>query len=102
MVPGQFGFRDRGLFLDPPIYAIVARGGVSIHFGKGDTDIIHTNEFIRCGSMEAWILVTGIDALYEEFVSRGLDVPYEPTRRVYERTEIEITDCDGHKLVFGE
>ena len=37
-----------------------------------------------------------------ELVGRGLEVPYPPTKRVYDRTEIEVTDCDGHKLVFGE
>lgn len=88
--------------MDPPFYAIVSRGDILIHFGLGDSDRVHTNESIRCGSTEAWVLVNGIQDLYEELIGRGVEVPYPPTRRVYERTEIEITDCDGHKLVFGE
>jgi hypothetical protein len=98
----NLGFQILGYFLDPPVYSIVSRGGVYIHFGKGDTDQIHTNQSIRKGSMEAWVDVTNIQALYDEFAGRGLDVPYPPCERVYGRTEIEITDRDGHKLVFGE
>jgi uncharacterized glyoxalase superfamily protein PhnB len=98
----NLGFEIMGYFLDPPVYCIVSRGDVNIHFGKGDSTEVYTNESIRKGSMEAWVLVTDIQALYDELVSKGVDVPYPPCKRVYDRTEIEITDCDGHKLVFGE
>ena len=98
----NLGFQILGYFLDPPVYSIVRRGNVEIHFGKGDTDATVNNESIRCGSMEAYVFIDGVQALYDEFVAAGLNVPYPPTQRVYERTEIEITDCDGHKLVFGE
>ena len=98
----KLGFECLGTWQEPPVYAIVSRGGVCIHFGRTDSATVHTNESIRRGSMEAWVRVTGIQALYEEFISRGVEVPYPPTERIYDRTEIEITDCDGHKLVFGE
>ena len=52
--------------------------------------------------MEAYLFVDGIQELYEEFVGQGLDIPYPPTSRMYNCTEIEVVDCDGHKLVFGE
>jgi len=98
----KLGFEILEYFLDPPIYAIVRRGGVEIHFGKGDSDATVNNESIRCGSMEAYVFVEDVQLLYGEFVAAGLELPYSPTKRVYDRTEIEITDCDGHKLVFGE
>lgn len=99
----NLGFEIHGYFFEePPVYAIVSRGGVCIHFGRTDSATVHTNGSIRRGSMEAWVRVTGIQGLYEEFTAKGVAVPYPPTRRIYDRTEIEITDCDGHKLVFGE
>ena len=98
----NLGFQIFGYFLDPPIYAIVRRGDVEIHFGKGDSDVTASNVTIREGSMEAYVFVTGIQDLYQQFLAAGIDVPYPPTERVYDRTEIEITDLDGHKIVFGE
>jgi uncharacterized glyoxalase superfamily protein PhnB len=98
----KLGFEILGYFFEePPVYAIVSRGGVCIHFGRGDSQTVHTNGSIRAGSMEAWIEVTDVQALYDELLARGVDVPYPPTKRIYDRTEIEVTDCDGHKLVFG-
>lgn len=98
----NLGFEILGYFLEPPVYAIVRRGNVEIHFGKGDTDRINSNVDIREGSMEAYVFVEGVQSLYDEFVRRGLHVPYAPTQRVYGCIEIEITDLDGHKLIFGE
>jgi uncharacterized glyoxalase superfamily protein PhnB len=98
----KLGFEILGYFLDPPVYSIVRRGGVELHFGKSNSGVTASNVSIRKGSMEAYVFVTDVDGLYEELIAAGIEVPYPPTRRVYDRTEIEITDCDGHKLVFGE
>lgn len=99
----NLGFEILGYFFgEPPVYCIVRRGNVEIHFGKGDTDATINNESIRCGSMEAYVAIEGVQALYDELISKGVEVPYPPTKRIYECTEIEITDCDGHKLIFGE
>jgi hypothetical protein len=99
----NLGFEILGYFFDePPVYCIIRRGNVEIHFGKGDSDKTLSNVQIREGSMEAYVMVEGVRPLYDEFVAKGVDVPYPPAKRMYNCTEIEITDCDGHKLVFGE
>ncbi|MEO6655059.1 MAG: VOC family protein [Pyrinomonadaceae bacterium] len=98
----NLGFELLGYFWDPPVYAIVNRGGVKIHFGKSDSDATTTNVSIRKESMDAYVLVSNVQALYDECIAKGVKVPYPPTKRVYDRTEIEVTDCDGHTLVFGE
>ncbi|MEQ1921673.1 MAG: VOC family protein [Pyrinomonadaceae bacterium] len=99
----NLGFEILGYFFEePPVYCIVRRGNVEIHFGRGDTDATVNNENIRCGSMEAYVFVADVQALYDELIAAGVEVPYPPTKRVYNCTEIEITDCDGHKLIFGE
>src|SRR3982750_4683281 len=74
----NLGFQILGYFLDPPVYAIVRRGSVEIHFGKGDSEQTVSNVDIRKGSMEAYVFVEGIESLYEEFRSAGLDLPYLP------------------------
>jgi len=52
----NLGFEILGYFLDPPVYAMVRRHSVEIHFGKGDTDTTVNNESIRCGSMRRMFL----------------------------------------------
>ena len=99
----NLGFEILGYFFaEPPVYCIVDRDGVKIHFGRGDSEKTFSNTDIRQMSMDAYILVSDVVGLYDELRSRGVEVPYPPTERVYGRTEIEVTDCDGHKLIFGE
>ena len=97
------GFEILGYFFEePPVYAIIRRDNVELHIGRSDTEATVSNTQVRKMSMEAYVFVDDVQALYEEFKSRGIEMPYPPTKRIYERTEIEVTDCDGHKLIFGE
>ncbi len=99
----NLGFEILGYFFgEPPVYSIVRRGNVEIHFGRGDSDKTISNTQIRSVSMEAYVFIEGVQELYDELIAKGVNVPYPPTKREYNCTEIEITDCDGHKLVFGE
>jgi len=99
----NLGFEILGYFFgEPPVYCITRRGNVEIHFGRGDSEKTVSNTQVREISMEAYVFIEGVHALYEELVAKGVEVPYPPTTREYNCTEIEITDCDGHKLVFGE
>jgi len=97
------GFELMGYFLDPPVFAIVRRGGVEIHFGKSLTGETLANESIRPGmGADAYIFVSDVVALFDRLKANGANIADGPTERPYRRTEIEIIDCDGHKLVFGE
>lgn len=99
----NLGFEILGYFYgEPPVYCIVRRDNVELHFGRGDSEKTVSNTQVRAVSMEAYVFIHGVHALYDEFVAKGVDVPYPPTKREYNCTEIEITDCDGHKLIFGE
>src|SRR3954471_6826995 len=99
----KLGFEILGYFFsEPPVYSIVQRGGVLIHFGRADAEQTFSNTSIRQMSMDAYVLISDVVGLYDDLRSRGVDMPYPPTERVYGRTEIEVTDCDGHKLIFGE
>jgi catechol 2,3-dioxygenase-like lactoylglutathione lyase family enzyme len=99
----KLGFELLGYFLDPPVYAMVRRDSAEIHFGKADGDHIQINESVRKGmGTDAYIFVTDVNALYEEFHDKGVEVIDGPVKRIYDCTEITVKDCNGFRLVFGE
>ena len=82
---------------------MVRRDSAEIHFGKADSETIQLNEAIRKGlGSDVYIFVTDVNALFEEFRSRDVEILEGPVRREYECTEITVKDCNGFKLVFGE
>lgn len=96
------GFGIRGCFLDPPIYAIVRRDSVEIHFGKADPGIATSpNIERREGSIDAYIWVNDLDPLYAEFRGRGAKVVEPPTTQIYECYEMVVEDGFGFRLAFG-
>jgi catechol 2,3-dioxygenase-like lactoylglutathione lyase family enzyme len=98
----ELGFAILGYFADPPVFAMVARDGVEIHFGKADGDHVQVNESVRRGlGTDAYIWVTDIDALFQEMSARDVEILEGPVKRIYECTEVVIRDCNGFQLVFA-
>jgi catechol 2,3-dioxygenase-like lactoylglutathione lyase family enzyme len=99
----KLGFELLGYFADPPVYAMVRRDSAEIHFGKADSGSVQMNEMVRRGlGTDAYIFVTDVNALYNEFVERGVEIIEGPIKRIYECIEITVKDCNGFQLVFGE
>lgn len=99
----KLGFEILGYFHDPPVFAMVRRGMAEIHLGKADGMEIRLNESLRKGlATDAYIWVSDINALYHEFLDRGVEIVEGPSRRVYDCVEITINDCNGFQIVFGE
>jgi len=98
------GFKILGYFLDPPVFAMVARDDVELHFGKADDGCqVKVNEAVRKGlGTDAYIFVSDIQRLHQEFHLRNANIVEGPIRREYGCTEITIKDCNGFQLVFGE
>lgn len=98
------GFTILGYFLDPPVFAMVARDGVEMHFGKADAGAtLRMNETMRKGlGNDVYIFVDDVNALYEELRARNVEIIEGPVKRVYDCVEITIRDCNGFQLVFGE
>jgi len=96
------GFCIRGYFLDPPIYAIVARDSVEIHFGKADTGLASSpNIQRREGSIDAYIWVNDLDPLHAELKGRGAKIVEPPTTQVYKCYEMVVEDRFSFRLAFG-
>jgi len=97
------GFSILGYFLDPPVYAMVRRDEVEIHFGKSDAGDIHTNQSLRKGlGTDVYIIVSDIEALHDALAAAGANIVQPLVKRVYGSIEFEILDCDGHKITFGD
>lgn len=97
------GFKLLGYFADPPVYAMLARDEVEMHFGKADgrpTDETSVN-YRRVG-FDAYIWVNDIHELFEELTASGADIVEGPVERIYESTEVVIKDCNGFTIVFGD
>jgi uncharacterized glyoxalase superfamily protein PhnB len=97
-----FGFKILGYFADPPVFAMVGRGGVEIHFGKADAEPQRSNLELRKISSDAYVWVDDVEALFQEFSTSGADIIEGPTRRIYDCVEMEVRDCNGFKLVFSQ
>jgi len=100
----KMGFKILGFFAEPPVFAMIARDEVELHFGKIDDGAeMQFNEKVRKGlGSDVYIFVDDVHALYDEFRSRGAEITEGPIKRIYNCTEITVKDCNGFQLVFGE
>ena len=96
-----FGFDILGYFAEPPVYSMVARDGVEIHFGKADTAGT-SNASVRSGSFDVYIWVTDLEAIFEELTASGADILEGPVKRIYKSTEVVVRDCNGFVLTFAD
>ena len=99
----ELGFKILGYFADPPVYAMVERDEVEIHFGKADEGAaVHVNETLRRGlGNDLYIWVSDIDALFDELSAKNVEIVEGPVKRIYESVEVVVKDCNGFQLVFA-
>ena len=97
------GFELLGYFLDPPVFAMVARDGIEIHLGKQDEgQTALPNSSFRGVGLDAYIWTNDIHALAAELKERGADIIEGPVTRVYGSTELVIRDCNGYRIAFAD
>ena len=97
------GFKILGYFLDPPVFAMVARDVAEIHFGKADDGATPSPNFTRRRGLgtDAYIWVNNLDALHAELQERGAKIIEGPVQRVYNCYELTVEDLNGFRLVFS-
>jgi catechol 2,3-dioxygenase-like lactoylglutathione lyase family enzyme len=96
------GFTILGYFAEPPVYAMVARDDVEMHFGKADGEPQPSSVDLRRVGFDAYIWVSDIRGLYDELEAAGAEVIEGPVERIYGSTEVVIRDCNGFTLIFGD
>jgi len=84
----------------PPVFGIVRRDQVRVHFNRADRPATGTRR--AEGGLDAYFHVTGVDALAAELRSRGAEIIDGPEDRVYQQREVVVKDCNGLILAFGE
>lgn len=84
----------------PPVFGIVWRDQVQVFFNRADQPEVRTGR--AKGACDAYLRVTGIDALAKEFRTRGANIVDGPEDQVYGQREIMVVDCNGLVLGFGE
>lgn len=97
------GFRILGYFQDPPVFAMVARDAVEIHFGKADDGARASPNVLRRRGLglDAYIWVNDLDALHAELKGRGAKIIEAPAVRVYKCYEMVVEDNFGFHLCFS-
>ncbi len=96
------GFKILGYWLDPPVFAIVARDDVEIQFGKSDNAALPSPNIVRRkSSLDAYIWVNDVDALYAELQGRAAKILEPPAMRVYKCYELLVEDNFGFRLCFS-
>lgn len=83
-----------------PVFAIVSRDQVQVFFNRADQPDVRRSR--AEGAYDAYLRVTGIDALAEELRTRGADILDGPEDRTYGQRELVVKDCNGLILAFGE
>ena len=98
-----FGFKILGYFLDPPVFAMVARDAAEIHFGKADSGAAPSPNVARRRGIgiDAYIWTNELNALHAELKDRGAKILEGPVHRVYNCLELVVEDLNGFRLVFA-
>jgi uncharacterized glyoxalase superfamily protein PhnB len=96
----KLGFECMGTWLDPPVYAIVARDEQVIHFRCAEPPTANPNKY-RDELLDAYLSVEDADALYAEYAAQGVDFTRGLANMPWQSREFVVKDCDGRLLAFG-
>lgn len=91
----KLGFTCTFKWDDPPTYAVLKRGGVSVHLALHEEVMIAKN-------VRAYTFCHNVEAVYKEFQEQGVSF-HEPLSKMdYGMQEFSLKDLDGHILAFGQ
>ena len=96
----RLGFSLIALAGAPPVYAMVERDGIQIHFTVSDGEKININKELRLTAYDIILWIPDIHAFYNEVRQQGLHITEEIVRRSYGNMEFVIEDIDGHRILI--
>ena len=94
----MLGFETGGVWGEPPCFAIVGRGTITLFLDQVPDDMPVPNNH----GWAAYLYVTDVDGLAAEFSAKGVDITRGPEDAPYGCREIDILDPDGHLIGFGQ
>ena len=96
----KLGFECLGTWMDPPVYAIVARDRHAIHFRCAEPPTANPDKYPE-ELLDAYLYVDDADALYAEYAAKGVEFVRELGNMPWNSREFVVKDCDGRLLAFG-
>jgi len=96
----KLGFQCLSTWMDPPVYAIVARDEQAIHFRCAEPPTANPDKYAD-ELLDAYLAVEDPDALYAEYAARGVEFTRELGNTPWHSREFVVKDCDGRLLAFG-
>ena len=100
----RLGFRYERFWNDPPSFCMVYRRGVVIMLAQLEEPGLKRPNRLADPEGSAWdayFWVDDADALYAEYLSRGVNIVRGLCDQVYGCRDFEIEDLDGYRLCFG-
>lgn len=94
------GFACVGTWQDPPVYAIVVRDQQHIHFRCAPPPTPNPDKYAD-ELLDAYLFVEDADALYAEYLARGVEFARGLGNMPWQSREFVVRDCDGRLLAFG-
>ena len=95
------GFEIRFYEHAPEDNGTATRDGCTIFFNRGER-AIPNSEVAPPDLFDVYLWTDDVEALHEEFRSRGADVLHEPIDRPWQMREIRVRDPNGYVLGFGQ
>ena len=98
-----FGFDQ--FWGEPPAFVMVRRDDIQIMLRQPPSprdSVVKPNRPRLDHTFDAYVYVQDVDALYEELRSRGADILFEPHQQAHDCREIEVRDCNGYIICFGQ
>lgn len=89
----KLGFAITMSWGEPAEYARVQRDSVELAIGSLG---------VGFGPSSTYTIVTGVDALYEEFLERGVQMGREISNAPYRMRDFDLLDPEGNRICFGE
>ena len=82
-------------FKNGAVFAIISRDGIEI-------SLTLDRSGTRAGKSSCYLKVSGVDALHEELIEKGVAMTHPLKTESYGMREFMIADPDGNTLNFGE
>lgn len=96
----KLGFECLGTWMDPPVYAIVARDQHAIHFRCAPAPTANPDKYAD-ELLDAYLHVADADALYAEYSAKCVEFTRGLSNMPWHSREFVVKDCDGRLLAFG-
>ena len=96
----KLGFDCVRTWDDPPVCAIVARDEPTIHFRGAASPTSNPDKYVD-ELLDAHLFVENADALYAEYLARGVEFTRPLADTPWNSREFVVRDCDGRLLAFG-